>query len=57
MLELGEFKGYTEIKVEPYWNVNFFRNTLLQDVTPIKVEPYWNVNVLGAIRAGLPLYD
>ena len=22
----------------------------------IKVEPYWNVNVLGAIRAGLPLY-
>ena len=35
---------HLEIKVEPYWNVNFFNILCPTVIAIIKVEPYWNVN-------------
>ena len=40
---------HLEIKVEPYWNVNFFNILCPTVIAIIKVEPYWNVNKLHLI--------
>ena len=34
------------IKIETYWNVNFFKESKYVDEEMIKIETYWNVNML-----------